>query len=196
VVIAAPGARQDRQRKWVEKQPGREILLSGMTAKLLVHNFSRTNVERGDFSQFTNLYAPSKLPTGADLRAMMNRFIFLIDGYNEDSREINAIPQVRQFYQAFHQAWPYWLYFCNLDSEAFRLNVFCCLSSVSVLKVDGQPNFATNYDRIELLRFVEKDFGPLDEMCGRAEMSLRQRHDRRKAVFEYFGTPFKTEPPP
>ena len=166
-----------------------------MPGTLIVYEFSRADVERGDFSHFLSLYVPAELPTGAELRAMMNQFILLIDGYNEDPHEINSIPEVRRFYQAFHKAWPYWLYFCNLDTDEFRMNVLCCLPSLSVLKVEGHPNAAVNYDRLELLRFVSEDFGPMNEICERAGMSERHIYDRSKAVFQYFGMPFNSEPP-
>jgi hypothetical protein len=167
-----------------------------MAEALIVYEFHRADVERGDFSHFLGLYAPAQLPTGADLCLLMNQCIFLIDGYNEDSREINSIPEVRQFYQAFHKAWPFWHFFCSLDTEEFRMNVLCCLPSLSVLKVEGNPNAGIKYDRIELLNFVSEDFGPMNEMCERAGMSERQIYDRSKAVFEYFDMPFNAEPPP
>lgn len=167
-----------------------------MAGDPIFYEFSRPKVEHGDFSHFLNLFAPEKLPNGSRLGEMMDHLIFVIDGYNDDPREIHSIPEIRRFYQAFHQSWPYWFYFCNLDTEALRMSVLCCLPSLSALKVDGRSNVAVNYDRIELLRFVSEDFGPMNEMCERAGMSERQIFDRSRAVFEYFGMPFNAEPPP
>jgi hypothetical protein len=85
-----------------------------MDHDLIFYQFNRSKVERGDFSHFLNLYALDKLHTGRRLRDMMDRMVFCIEGYDDDAREIHAIPEVRKFYSAFHDAWPYWLYFCNL----------------------------------------------------------------------------------
>jgi hypothetical protein len=74
-------------------------------------------VERGDFSHFLSLYAPDKLPDGRRLREMMNTFVFCVEGWDSDTREIHLIPEIRQFYSAFHDAWPYWLYFCILGVD-------------------------------------------------------------------------------
>ena len=38
---------------------------------------------------------------------MLGRMLFCIEGYDADPREIYLIPEVRRFYTAFHQAWPY-----------------------------------------------------------------------------------------
>ncbi len=73
--------------------------------------------------------------------------------------------------------------------------VFCCLPSIAAMKVDGGPNVAVEYKPLELLRFVSNDFGPMNVMCDRAELSERLIYDRSKAVFEYFHMPFDSEPP-
>ena len=165
-----------------------------MDFDVVAYQFSRSKVERGDFSHFLSLYAPDKLPAGRRLREMMNTMMFAIEGYDDDSREIHFVPEIRRFYSAFHAAWPYWLYFCNLDTEVFRAMVLCCLPSIAALKVDGRPNVAVEYDRLELLQFLSKDFGPMNVMCERAEMCEQRICDRTKLVFEYFDLPFTADP--
>lgn len=166
-----------------------------MADDIICYQFSRSKVERCDFSHFLGLYAPDQLPTGRGLREMMGTVMFVIEGYDDDPREIHSIPEIRRFYTAFHAAWPYWLYFCNLETEALQMMVLCCLPSIVALKVDGSPNAAVNYDRLELLRFIGNDFGPMNALCDRAEMFERLIYDRTKAVFGYFNLPFDAAPP-
>lgn len=166
-----------------------------MSRDLIFYQFSRTKVERGDFSHFLSLYGPDRLPTGAQLGGLIDRLAFGIEGYDHDPREIHSIPEIRRFYASFHEAWPYWLYFGNLDTEALRMMVMCCLPSIAALKIDGRPNVAVKYDPLELVRFIGRDFGPMNIMCDRAGLSERQIYDRTKAVFEYFQLPFDAEPP-
>ena len=73
--------------------------------------------------------------------------------------------------------------------------VLCCLPSIVAMKVDGKPNVAVEYDRLELLHFLSQDFGSMNAMCERAQMVERGIYDRTKAVFEYFDLPFDAEPP-
>ena len=163
---------------------------------LIYYQFSRAKVEQCDFSHFLSLYAPDKLPAGRRLQELMNKMMFAIEGYDDDPREIHSIPEIRRFYAAFHDAWPYWHYFCNLETEAFQMMVMCCLPSLEVLQVDGRRKVAVTYEPMDLIHFLGDDFGSMNLMCERAEMSERQIFDRSKGVFEYFGLPYDTTPPP
>jgi len=48
---------------------------------------------------------------------MLGSLVFGIEGYDHDPREVHSIPEIRRFYRAFHDSWPHWLFFCNLDTE-------------------------------------------------------------------------------
>ena len=51
-------------------------------------------------------------------------------------------------------------------------------------------------DPLNLVRFLSRDFAPMNMICERGQMFERLIYDRSKAVFEYFGLPFDREPPP
>jgi hypothetical protein len=161
----------------------------------VVYQFSRSKVERADFSHFLSLYGPAKLPRGRPLREMVNTLTFMIEGFDDDPREVHSIPAIRCFYAAFHKAWPYWLYFCNLDSEELKMMVLCCLPSISAVKVDQQPEVSVEYHKMELLQFISADFGPMNVMCERGGMFEDRIYDRTKSVFGYFDLPFDVAPP-
>ena len=171
-------------------------ILTGMERDLIFYQFSRSKVERGDFSHFLNLYAPDKLPTGRRLRDMANSFVFGIEGWDNDPREIHMIPEIRRFYSAFHEAWPYWFYFCNLDMDTLRAMTMCCMPSINVMQATGQVQVSVTCEPLDLLSFIKRDFLPMNLMCERAGMFEDRIYDRTKAVFEYFNLPFETEPPP
>jgi hypothetical protein len=166
-----------------------------MAGDLIFYQFSRSKVESGEFSHFLGLYGPDKLPDGRPLRDMMNRFVFCIEGWDDDSREIHLIPEIRRFYSAFHDAWPYWLYFCNLDVDTLRAMTMCCLPSINAMQVDGHSKTAVTCDPLDLLAVLKRDFLPMNLMCERAGMSEQGIFDRTKAVFGFFGLPFDVEPP-
>ena len=166
-----------------------------MERTLVVYEFSRSKVERGDFSHFLGLYSLDKLPTGRNLRAMMNSMVFCIAGYDDDPREIHSIPEVRKFYRQFHEAWPYWLYFCNLDTDALMPMVACCLNTLTAVKTDNQPQVALHHDRMEMVLFLSRDFGAMNSICERAGMFESVIYNRSKRLFEYFALPFDAPPP-
>lgn len=166
---------------------------TGMAGDLIFYQFSRSKVERRDFIHFMSLYAPDKLPTGRRLREMMNCFVFGVEGYDNDPREIHLIPEIRRFYSGFREAWPYWLYFCNLDVDTLRAMAMCCQPSVNTMQVEGQVKVAVTCDPLDLLNLIKRDFMPLNRLCERAEMFEDRIYERTKAVFEYFGLPFQPE---
>ena len=167
----------------------------GDAGDAVFYQFSRPKVERGDFTHFLSLYSPDKLPSGRRLRQMMNSFVFCIEGWDNDEREIHSIPEIRRFYSAFHEAWPYWLYFCNLDTDTLRTMTMCCMNSLTAIKVDGSPQVQVEYEPMELLQFLARDLNHMNAMCDRGEMFESLIYDRSKAVFEYFGLPYDAPRP-
>ena len=125
----------------------------------------------------------------------MNHLTLFIEGYDDDPREVYAIPEVRKFYQRLWQRWPYWLYFCNLDTENLMMMVMCCLDSLDALKVQGRDQVQVSLEPLEILQFISGGFVPMNKMCERAGMSERQIFDRTKAVFGYFNLPFNEQAP-
>ena len=110
--------------------------------------------------------------------------------YDADPREIYVIPEVRRFYAAFHQAWPYWLYFANLDTDGLNIMVTCCLNSFTALKVDGQDHCGVEYDSLELVRFIAQDLPHMNSLCELAGMSKLEIFSRTRELFQYFKLPF------
>ena len=126
---------------------------------------------------------------------MLGCLVFSVDGYDHDAREIYAIPEVRGFYAAFHRAWPYWLYFCDLNQDSLKTMVMCCLPRLASMARDGRPQVGVELDPMDLLQFVANDFVPMNEMCERAGLPERGIYDRTKAVMEFLGFPFDEAPP-
>jgi len=145
---------------------------------LIVCEFSREKVERGDFSNFLSFYAPSQLPQGQPLQAQMGRFLFCIHGYDYDDREVYLIDEVRRFYRAFHQAWPYWLFFSDLNQDNLKTMTICCLRSFATFKVDGRANCAVEFDTQELIDFIARDLPFMNELCERAGMTEDEIFER------------------
>ena len=163
---------------------------------LICYQFSRDRVEAGDAKDFLSRFGKFRVPVGKQLQGMMNSLALMIEGYDDDPREIYAIPEVRSFYQQLWQRWPYWLYFCNLDTENLMMMVMCCLDSLDALKVQRQPQVQVQINPLEVVQFISGGFVPMNEMCERAGMSERQIFERTKAVFGYFNLPFDVGPPP
>jgi len=125
----------------------------------------------------------------------MNTVVFCIEGYDDDPRQIHSIPEIRRFYSAFHEAWPYWLYFCDLGLDTLKMMVACTLNKLSAMEVEGASSILVEFEPFELLAFLKNDFPHMNAICDRAEMFEHLIYDRTKQVFEYFGLAFDAEPP-
>ncbi len=64
-----------------------------MDGDIVIYQFSRSKILRGDFRQFLREFGFDKLPTGRRLRGMMNSFVFCVVGWDDDPREIATIPR-------------------------------------------------------------------------------------------------------
>lgn len=158
-----------------------------MPGQVIFYQFTRSAIEEGDFSNFMSRFGPEHLPSGKELAGMMNGLATFVHGYDFDMREVYAIPEVRSFYSSLVSAWPYWLYFGNLETDGLRIVVLCCLKSLNAVAVKGHSSVQVAYDPLELLNFLSRHFGPMNELCDRAglpELAIRQRTDR---IFGYFG---------
>jgi len=162
-----------------------------MYPDLIVYQFSRENVERGDFSHFLSLYAPSQLPHGPALKRFLGRLLFCIDGYDVDPREVYLIEEVRAFYVAFHDVWPYWLYFCDLHQDALKTTVLSCLQTFTAFKRDDSVQCCVEFDLMELVQFIAHDLPFMNALCERASMSEKEIFQRTRDIFVYFGLPFE-----
>ena len=162
-----------------------------MQPDLIVYEFSRPRIERLDFSHFLSLYG--KPPSGHTLRALMNRFLFCMQGYDDDPREVYFIPEVRRFYRAFHATWPFCLFHLNLDQDGLRTVVLCCLDSLTGVKRDGVSMCGVEFDPLELVRFLADCLPPMNWLCERAGMSEVEIDQRSREIFQYFDLPYDPE---
>ena len=53
----------------------------------------------------------------------------------------------------------------------------------------------SNTLKLDLVRFIEKNFGPLNAMMERAGMSEMDIYHRTRDVFHHYKLPFDAEPP-
>ena len=157
--------------------------------------FSEPQVRLCKTAHFLKTFGRDALPHGPELATMMGKFQFLVEGWNEDPQELYSIPEVRKFYQHFHRVWPYWFYFCDLRTETLTMMTLCLMPNISGFKRLGEPNASVEYDPMDLLNFINKNFVPLNEMMERAGMSEMDIYNRTRDVFLHYKLPFNSPPP-
>jgi hypothetical protein len=71
----------------------------------------------------------------------------------------------------------------------------CPLPNLNGYKRLSEPNAAVEYDPMDLIRFIQKNFMPLNEMMMRAGMSEMDIYNRTRDVFFHYKLPYDSPPP-
>ena len=71
----------------------------------------------------------------------------------------------------------------------------CLMPNLSGYKRLGEPNASVEYDPMDLINFIKKNFVPLNTMMERAGMSEMDIYNRTRDVFLHFKLPYDAPPP-
>jgi hypothetical protein len=108
-------------------QRPRQDLRPGVTEPVVLM-ISRREVEQGDLA---SVLARLKvfLATREDAWLYRGQMTLVVDGYNDDPRELVDIPQVRTLLCNLEAAWPYWAFFFNQVDDSIKLLLSCAAGS-------------------------------------------------------------------
>lgn len=100
-------------------------LRRGVTEPVLLV-ISRRQVETCDIASVLTELKPF-LATREDAWLYRNQMAMVVDGYNDDPRELVDIAEVRAFLRALEREWPYWAFFFNQvdDTTIIFLSCLC-----------------------------------------------------------------------
>ncbi|WP_374681492.1 hypothetical protein [Accumulibacter sp.] len=80
------------------------------------------------------------------------RISLVVDGYNDDPRELFEVPEVRAYIKRLDQAWPSWFFFLSQADESVKLLESCLCETIEV--VPG----VTSIDLEQLERSLARHF--------------------------------------
>lgn len=135
---------------------------------LVVLMVSRRQIEDRDIASVLASLKPF-LATREDAWLYRGQMTLVVDGYNEDPRELVDIAEVRSLLQALGQQWPYWAFFFNQVDDSIKLLGSCVCGSRfpghGAVEIDG--NKVVNFLRhgFDGMNTVFEKFGfPEDEL--------------------------------
>jgi hypothetical protein len=85
---------------------------------------SRREVEAADLASVLSRLKVF-LATREDAWRYRGQMTLVVDGYNNDPRELVDIPEVRALLRGLEAAWPYWAYFFNQVDDSIKLLLSC-----------------------------------------------------------------------
>jgi len=125
--------------------------------------FSRSQVETCDVDEPLQLLR--RLTEGRQTAIdFCGRISLVVDGYNDDPRELFEVPQVRAYIRRLDQAWPYWIFFLSQVDESIKLLESCLCETIEV--VPG----VTSIDLEQLERSLARHFAAMHRL--RKELDL------------------------
>jgi hypothetical protein len=72
-------------------------------------------------------------------------------GYDDDPRELEAIPEVRQWFAHLYEAWPYWSFFANRVDQTVPLVLTLLLPGENVASEPGMVGWSFDADKLKPL---------------------------------------------
>ena len=109
-------------------------------------------------------------------------------GYDDDPRELEAIPEVRAWFARLFEAWPYWSFFASRIDQTVPLVLSLLLTGEVVAGEPGMVGWCFDLD--ELKPLLLEMFGHQNELIDRLEIgedvNERVTHDFLEAVQAFF----------
>lgn len=109
-------------------------------------------------------------------------------GYDDDPRELEAIPEVRKWFAHLFAAWPYWSFFASRVDQTAPLVLSLLLSGEAVAGEPGMVGWCFDLDELKpLLLEMFCHQNELIERLGIGEdVNERVTHDFLEAVQAFF----------
>ncbi len=89
------------------------------------------------------------------------KLVLSVDGYDNDSRELYEIPEVRRFIRSLHTRWKYWFFFANENYATLPIVCFCINGGTKVT-----PN-VTQVDADSFDRFYRECADACNDLCDK-----------------------------
>ena len=89
---------------------------------------SRREVEAGDIASVLSRLKVF-LANREDAWRYRGQMALVVDGYNNEPRELVDIPEVRALLRGLEAEWPYWAYFFNQVDDSIKLLLSCVAGS-------------------------------------------------------------------
>ena len=115
-----------RENRTMTKSP-RLDLRPGVTEPVVLM-ISRREVEAGDIVSVVSRLKVF-LATREDAWRYRGQMTLVVDGYNDDPRELVDIPAVRSILRQLEASWPHWAYFFNQVDDSIKLLLSCVAGS-------------------------------------------------------------------
>jgi hypothetical protein len=136
----------------------------GQQSDYIVLQISQEAIQNCDTSEYVTLLHGA---TGSlqSFEVAFQKYVFLISGYDEDSRELYQIPEVVSFIKDLNSKLPFWLYFVNTSDKKFLSWMIACLYQAISLDQDDETIYA-DFDADAYNDLIEYQFSNIVKLMS------------------------------
>ena len=145
---------------------------------MLVIQGSREYVEAGNIVPVLNIL--NTLIEPQNIKKFANKMMFVIDGYNEDPRELAEIPEVRNWIKKLDESFPYWFFFCSPHCQTLKFLAF----TLSEIQKDSRGQVFIDGD--QLLKFMLEHFEAMNALEDKGLITAVENFKVSKKIEKYF----------
>jgi hypothetical protein len=151
-------------------------VLTMINDTLIVILATREEIENQDLSRIEPLLN-SLLKSPLDFYGSVD---IVVDGYDNDPRELWEIPEVRSWFQVLDKRWPYWFYFSCTETAGLCTVMLCC---VKTEKVDATH---LRVSPLDAAVFFAEHFVPMNDIFEKTGQSIEENRRRTEMISDYF----------
>jgi hypothetical protein len=143
--------------------------------EIVVLNISKKEIESQDVSGFVKLL--DKLTMDEDMiNKTRGKITFLIDGYNDDSRELYQISEVKEWFKKVLPTFKYWSYFLNMEDYVHKIAglrvLQACLVDLTFVEKDVENEvFQLQFNYEQSIELMTELLLWLNEFCDKYSIS-------------------------
>ncbi len=139
--------------------------------RTVLYTIARSQVEAHNIEVVIELFKSLGIDEPANaapglLRSLESKIGLVVDGYNEDARELYQISEIRDYFRSIHAQWPYGLFFFCREVGTLQVLV---LSHVAV-KTEHATSSSKTMVRLpkqQIVEFIESSTGPVFQITER-----------------------------
>lgn len=124
------------------------------------------------------------LKDAATVRAGRGRLVFVLEGFEDKTREVDEIPEIRQFFDGISEQFPYWFWFVTTEGP-FLKHLLYCLCEIEWREAAGDQ-VGRQIEGDEIVRFMITYANALEDLGRRFGLSDREIEERFLEVDEYY----------
>jgi hypothetical protein len=152
-------------------------------AKVVVVTITRADIEQRNTAPA--LASLNQLVASPDALAASNGTISLmVGGYDSDPRELHMIPEVRDYFKALDEDFPYWFHVCTRIEHSLRM-LFMMLADMTPVIGAAHPTGA-QFSNDGLNDFINRHCDAMDSLHHKYGFSEEENQRITGLVMNYF----------